>query len=294
MTFLEFKDKGFEEAVKKTLNTSKEKLAIDDLPSIEGIFIADGDYNGMEVPWQADSSAFDMNYPNFWFNTQKSSNGKWESDLQYFSHIKSLHLHQSTGNLDFLKNFSNLEELYVSNNRATDWSFLLELTNIRSLSLNNCNFSDLTVLKDLCSEQQNIRKEIGDDFGFWKYSLQNVGLKYCSISDLSPLADCHSISDLDLSHNEISDISPLVNIRSLYYLTLRYNNISDITPFKDLKGVYYLNMRHNQITDISALAHLKNFDLTRLFLGDNKITNFEPINKLNLLQTDIEGYKKRY
>lgn len=291
MGLIEFKDKGFEKVVKATLKTTARKLTKEDLLNIKGLLIADKQTNGFAVPWSADSSAYNMVFPNLMFSTSDSENGLWELDLAYFSHIKSLHLYSPTINLSFLAGFGDLNELYVEQSRVKDWSFIGGLLSLSNLYIVKCDFHDLEVIRELCLKQQEIVEiEYARGEGF-KYAvvprLSNLGLSYCGISDISPLAACKLISELNLSHNEISDLRPLTTMSSLYYVTLRYNKLIDVEPLKGLKRVYSLNLRHNQITDISALVKLKAKGLSRLYLDFNEIQDFSPLEDQYFVDCDF-------
>lgn len=291
---VEFLDKGFERAIRKVIGTSQEWISSEDLKEINGILIAEGNRSGFGIPWHADSSAFQMTFPDLMFNVVDSENGKWELDLIYFSHIRTLHIYVPTEDLTFLSDFTNLRELYVENSKAQNWAFLQNLINLCFLYLRECTFHDLTPILDLYRNQERVPKSNELLHRLNEVRLSHLGLNYCGISDITPLAECKSIEDLNLSHNIISDISPLRTISSLYYLTLRYNQITDISPLRDLRWIYYINVRHNQISDISELSRMKSKNISRLFLGHNPINDYSPACQLRLVAQDIEGYREQY
>ncbi|MBA9087287.1 hypothetical protein FHR92_003771 [Fontibacillus solani] len=221
---VEFLDKGFERAVRKKIGTSQERILSEDLKEIKGILIAEGDRSGFGIPWHADSSAFQMTFPDLMLNVA-DLDGKWEQDLIHFSHIRTLHIYVPTEDLAFLSDFTDLRELYVENSKAQNWTFLQNLINLCFLYLRECSFYDLTPILDLYRNQVRVPKSNELLHRLNEPRLSHLGLNYCGISDISPLAECKSIEDLNLSHNIISDISPLRTISSLYYLTLRYFGI---------------------------------------------------------------------
>ncbi len=124
MGFIEFTDKGFEKVVREKLQLSERQLTAEDLLLFNGVLIADGYSDFIEIPWHSDSSAFQMTFPNLMFNAADSENGQWEPDLVHFSHIQALHLYVATENLKILKDFKNLRELYVKSSKTADWKFL--------------------------------------------------------------------------------------------------------------------------------------------------------------------------
>lgn len=293
MDTVEFKDKGFESEVKRVLSISTEQVTLQDLSAIKGVLITSGPIGGISIPWTGDSDAYGMVFPNLLFNIDESQNGEWIKDLRYFTHIKSLHMYMPTQDLGFMRDFKKLKELYVTDSVEEDWTFLANLTDLRYLYVKNCSFQDLTPLHELHKKQEELYldwKKVNKENSFYFARLQNVLLNYCGITDISPLATCKYISELNLSHNEICDLSPLKYISNLYYLTLRHNNIMDITPLSNIKRVYMMNLRHNCISDITVLENYNNSNLSRLFLGHNPITDFSPIRHLQLIQHDIDQW----
>lgn len=287
-----FKDSEFEKAVREFLEITESTVTRGDLLKITGIKIAfeGGGPHVIPIPWQSTSTAIGMNIPNLYLTISETNRGHWESDLQHFSHIHSLHISVSTKDLSCLRGFNSLKELYVVDSSTKDWSFIPTLSSLNSLSVRNCNFSDLTPIRDLHVKQiewSDQKREKG--VLFFNDVLENVELINCGISDLTPLSDCKRIEELNLSHNNIVYISPLGNIEYLYYLTLRHNLIEDISPLRKLDCIYYINIRHNRVIDISSLRNFKSTNLSRLFLEDNPIVDFSPLRGIHLVAHDIDS-----
>lgn len=292
MGHIEFLDKGFENAVRKSIGVYTGPLSAEHLKTINGIVVSDEIRSSIEIPWQDDSSAFEMTFPNLMFHAADSENGRWKYDLAHFSHIATLHLNVPTEDLGFLQDFTKLKELYVKGSSTKDWTFLEHVSSLCYLHVRECKFHDLTPIRSLYRKQEGMPESPDLLQQLLDPKLRHLTLNYCGISDLSPLADCRSIEELNLSHNDISDIQPLKELKSLYHLTLRYNNITDISPLQDLRHIYGINVRHNQITDISQLSQMKS--IRRLYLGHNQIGDYSPAYQLKLVAQDIEGYKEHY
>ncbi len=133
-----------------------------------------------------------------------------------------------------------------------------------------------------------------------------LDLRYCKITDISPLQHLTNLTTLNLWNNQITDISALKNLTQLTELYLNGNEITDISALKDLTQLTNLNLWGNQITDISPLQHLTNLkvleqtwnqitdisplqhltQLTSLRLNDNKITDISALKNLTQL-TDL-------
>lgn len=294
MNYIEFKDKGFERAVKRFLRVSAAGVLEDDLKRLSGVIISDKDSTMIPIPWQSDSSAFAMNILNFNFNINDSDNNLWHRDLVNFSHIISLHLNIHTEDLSWLKDFKNLKELYVENSTNNEWLFLTTLKRLKFLSVKDSKFTDLNPIRNLYvsqfEEYEKIRKDVKQRKLNIFEGLQHLEIINCGLSDISPLSHCSWVIELNLSHNNIYDITPLKRIRHLYYLTLRYNNVTDISPLKNLRSIYYINLRHNKITNIEIFESPELDNLSRLYLEDNMIMDFSPVRKLKLVHHDIEQY----
>ncbi len=299
MEQVEFRDLGFEKEVRKCLKKSKKKLTRDDLLKVTGILITDqDDVNGFSVPWQSDSSMFNMSFPNLRLNGSNFEGDVWLEDLKNFKHIETLHIYVGTKELSFLDGFEKLKELYIIDSSETSWSFIEGLLSLRYLCVRNAEFSNLAPISALCNKQLSIHKKNKEEangnmfFSIFR-GLQNLMLDDCNIVDLSPLSNCSFLSDINLSNNRIKDLAPLITIASLYYLTLRYNEINDISPLKGLQRLYLLNLRHNQIEDVSVLETFENSNLSRLFVEYNNIVDYSPLAKLNLVYSDLPSNIKR-
>lgn len=294
MTYIQFQDPGFETAVRETLGSNKKYLTDEDLLNIKGVLVSEKQSQGFSIPWISGSSSFSMIFPSVKFRVNMSENGKWLDDLKKFTHVETLHLYVPTNNLSLLKQFEQLKELYIVSSQHKDWSFLTRMLHLKNLCLKHCLFSDLSILSDLCLQQQEIFHQERERYLQGVRSnlhiprLTNLQLEYCGISDISPFADCKWVSELDLSHNQITDLTPLAKMRILYYATLRYNSISDVTPLEALTQLYYLNLRHNQISDVSMLADLaRKGNLSRLYLGYNPISDFSAMKDIDFSFKDF-------
>jgi hypothetical protein len=213
-----FQDTAFAKTILSQLGSAKERVTKEDLQQIEGLLITHDTALEVCIPWYDNSWGFDipardhawihsdeddypwevqMIVPNLKFNAGSAENGKWEQDLQYFSHIKTLHLYAPTGDLGFLGNFTDLQELYVVDSRTKDWSFLQNLINLRLLYLNTCHFADLKPIRDL----QKSQNKPGNKFGY-------LGLDYCGLEGPFLLAEFNSLEFFNISYKVLPDFSP--------------------------------------------------------------------------------------
>lgn len=112
-----------------------------------------------------------------------------------------------------LKYCKNLQALDIGHNRVTDLSFLYDLPHLKVLIVAcNIDLRDITPIGSL--------KE-----------LQYLELFKNDVHDISCLANCENLVDLNLCFNRISDLSPLYGLTHLRRLWLfNSNNYSDDHP----------------------------------------------------------------
>lgn len=102
-----------------------------------------------------------------------------------------------------------LEELYLDYCKFTDLSGIGNLSNLRVLSLNRCDLTELP----------------GTD-----------------------LAGCESLQELYLSSNLISDLSFAQNLPALEIIDLRDCYVTDLSPLRQCKNLKYVNAKNNPIS----------------------------------------------
>lgn len=93
--------------------------------------------------------------------------------------------------------------------------------------------------------------------------------------DLTLLARCINLTQLDLSGNRVSDISPLAGLTHLKVLHLLGNKIIDLRPLAGLVNLQILDLQRNRIVDITPLKGLT--QLEKLYLTDNQIVDLKPL-----------------
>ncbi|MBB1510539.1 leucine-rich repeat domain-containing protein [Tessaracoccus sp. MC1756] len=107
------------------------------------------------------------------------------------------------------------------------------------------------------------------------------------ITDLSPLANHPTLSQLDITHNLVDDLTPLAGVRNLEHLKAYDNLIEDLRPLAG-RNLWTLDVGDNLVTDLSPLAGMRN--LWTLGLGHNyDIQDISPLRGLtNLTQLDLQ------
>ena len=119
----------------------------------------------------------------------------------------------TAADLSILKYCKNLQALDIGHNRVTDLSFLYDLPHLKVLIVAcNLELNDITPIGSL--------KE-----------LEYLELFKNDVHDISCLANCKNLVDLNLCFNRISDLSPLEGLNHLRRLWLfNSNNYSDEYP----------------------------------------------------------------
>lgn len=162
--------------------------------------------------------------------------------------------------------------------------------------------ADLEKLVFLDGMRRDIRSLDGLE---WASNLEDIDLRFNSISEvvipktwsrvsslklqrngLNKLAIDGSIPSLrwlEAGENEISDLSFLQNAPGLFFLDLSYNDLIRFNLESDLPDLERLDLGYNQISDLSFLSRMPR--VRSLILDDNGITRFELPNVLPELRT---------
>ena len=131
-----------------------------------------------------------------------------------------------------LANLEYIENLTIDGDTERP-DFIKEFKNIKNLSLEGNNISDISPLAELTE-------------------LQVLYLGFNQIKDISPLAGLSKLELLYLDGNKIEDVSPLEKITNLKRLYITMNQIEDISPLTNLKALERLNVSKNKIQDFSC------------------------------------------
>ncbi|MTI95763.1 MAG: leucine-rich repeat domain-containing protein [Firmicutes bacterium] len=103
--------------------------------------------------------------------------------------------------IDFLENFTALEELTLSSNYIENIDALSDLHNLRQVNLARNNISSIEALEN-------------------KKSLEVLDLQSNNVSDISVLASAERLYNLTLSYNPVYNLKPLENLANLQELRI--------------------------------------------------------------------------
>ena len=231
------------------------------------------------------------------------------------SKIKSLNLNGlGLYHVDFLRNFTGLTELVITNNRLTNLEAISGLFRLEKLQVKGNPVYDFFCLGELRQLKQedvdfylnlryeakkidfpsaNVRDMILKKLGRYRWNDTRQDDLYpqdvLSITSLSFDEHVHTtdflryfvnLKELALNdHGTISDISALGQLPYLEKVSLRNNDISDLTPLTQCKFLREADLTGNLIVDLSPIAQMES--LSVLILNDNN--QIESVEKLSTL-----------
>ena len=174
--------------------------------------------------------------------------------------------------LEYIRNLTNLEELFFWDNNITDISPVENLTNLRRLiygvidqNANNHNqVTDISPIANLVKLNQLYISDTG-------------------VVNIEPLTGLENLDNLIISNNSIDDFSPLENLTGLSILSIENTGLDSLTYFTDYSNLNVLNFSNNEVVDITPLNKISSW-------------NFEPeapqIYMINSYDADDEDNKK--
>ena len=185
-----------------------------------------------------------------------------------------------------LNKFTNLQKLYLSNNKLTEIKGLDKLVNLQELDLSNNEITEIKSLNTLVGLQKlylsnNQITEIKDIDNL--INLQVLNLSNNLITEIKGLDNLVNLQILSLYDNQITEIQGLYNLVNLKELYLHNNQITEIKGLDNIINLQILYLNENEITEIKMLDNLINLKI--LYLSNNKITEIKGLNTLESLQT---------
>ena len=121
-------------------------------------------------------------------------------------------------------------------------------------------------------------------------TLSQLWLQHNNVSDLTPLESLTDLRDLSLFDNAVSDLTPLKNLTELIWLNLGRNPVSDLTPLKNLTKLQWLDLYFsnnvNDITVLGSMPKLKNLTLGGTTISDSDLMHLKNLTELKRLSLD--------
>ncbi len=232
------------------------------------------------------------------------------STLENLINLKDIDLgFNQIHDLSPLTNLNNLEKIILNFNKIRDLNQLSFITNRKGLILFvegnpfmenfkkfNVKTNHYNLIVTELSKLKEKPKEIIEIEKFYRITLTENKSKYTKTKNEYKLNNKGQVIYLNLSHNNISDLSPIKELSSLTELDLSNNLISDLSPIRKLISLKKLYLSDNQISDLSQFEFI--LTLTELFCI-NVLRNplfkeygFNFKNKLNAYHDIVNELKK--
>ncbi len=194
---------------------------------------------------------------------------------------------------------STLRELHLHGNRIK--KIYPAINRFKSLSYLDLSSNELTSTPDL-DELSNLKSLILDDnllrtVNTFPVSLQQLSLSKNKLTGIPDLVNCIKLSVLNLSENKISNnIQALNNLTNLVELNLRGNLIDNLRDsLGNLDNLEILNLRQNRIKQLPADID-KLYALKELYCDTNKLedlpTSIGSLSHLEILHLQDNNISK--
>jgi Leucine-rich repeat (LRR) protein len=183
---------------------------------------------------------------------------------------------------------SDLNDLYIHNCLAvSDLSPFSNLTLTR-LRLTNCRaladiapLADVRSLSRLVITQAILLKDLSALAAC--IQLSQLDLSGCGVVDLTPLAGLIELNELNLNGCPIVDLGPLAGLANLKQLSLGGSPVTDLAPLANLTQLHELNVANSPVADLRPVANLH--QLRGLGLDKCPITDLAPLTGLTNLRS---------
>lgn len=202
-----------------------------------------------------------------------------------------------------LSKLTNLQMLYLFENRISDLSWLPQASKLSSLSLSHNEISDSVLLSQVLRPfasslisldiDHNLLKEI-PDFSF----LTNIGsldFTYNQISDPNSGSVQPSLYDIDLANNNLPLVPViLVTLLSIYDISLSSNAIKVIQSADFHKFTASVDLGYNLISELTDTSFPPNSGIMFLQLNNNPLIRISAValkNLVNLRELNIRATK---
>ena len=218
-------------------------------------------------------------------------------DLSLFTHLASLTMRNSEGDLSFLSSVPTLKTLDLRNCRVSDeaLSAIGTLTGLERLTMAECSLSTVSPLEPLKNLQyldlsgntlrnistlsqmtqlkqlylgRNALTKLGALSDL--LSLEILDISYNSINGLSGILPLTSLKELHAAHNRISSVAGISALTKLTSLDLSHNTVKDVSDISACTQLNFLNLSNNEVEDITALSTLQN--ILQLNFSYNQVT----------------------
>lgn len=190
-------------------------------------------------------------HPLYFFH--KKERPPFVDDLAYVEMDSTeLLIHGKTKNIELLKSFFNLTNLWIHSVNQKEFNAILSLVNPKTLHIEAMRVDDLSTLTSLKDVEILALNWNTKAQSLWDLS-QNTSLKLLSIidfsklNDISPIQNSASVESLQLAGGmwnslNLHTLNPLRHLENLKFLSLSSIRVKDesLEPLSELKGLEIL------------------------------------------------------
>ena len=196
---------------------------------------------------------------------------------QYLSTTKVLDLGNQPiefKDLSPIQEFTQIEELYLSDSLVIDLSPIAEFKNLKVLHLEHCGVRDISSLQNMpLLEELLLDYSVVADLTPLSAlkNLRGLGLRKTKVTSLEPLAQLTKLTSLEISATNISSIEALAQLSSLQIISMRDTKITDLQPLASHPNLYFVDAKNTEVQELTPLAKLstlKVLDISKTQVSD--------------------------
>ncbi|CAH2713892.1 hypothetical protein BACCIP111895_01046 [Neobacillus rhizosphaerae] len=211
---------------------------------------------------------------------------KFTKDLKQLEEtLKEIAIQGKTENLELLKDFPDIETVWVYTVNQREFDLIINSINPKTLYIYEMRVEDLSALEQLENVEKIYLRWNPKAIKLWDMS-KNTSLKYLSIEDfkrlnqIDPIESCRSLEELNLAGGiwttlNIDTLAPIEHLQKLRILGLSNIKLKDesLEPISHLKGLLEL--------EISNQFPTEDFAMLSVELPHTKCDYFQPYVKLD-------------
>jgi hypothetical protein len=216
------------------------------------------------------------------------------ASLAQATHLKGVNIsftENPIADLSIFLSFQSLTNLGISSSAVTDISPLLEMQNLKKLTLYDnpvTNYFLIGNLTNLESVAFNGTLITNLDFLAPLVHLRELELNPLGTSNLNIIGTFTNLESLGLFGIPLTNTSFFSNLTQIGYLQLQDNSLRDISFVQQLPKLWLLDLSYNHITNFSGLCGLTN--LLNLFLTEANLDSLDFLQcGSTLLSLGIDG-----
>ena len=207
--------------------------------------------------------------------------------------ITSLTVPQDAGDYSELRYLTGLQTLTMHDCNVSDLQFLSAMPQLTELYISGISLSsaDISIISGLSNltklELSGCSLSSIEGLSALR-NLTRLDLSENTIRDISSLSFMSELLELDLSNNAITSLNAISALPKLVWLNLSGNSLSSLVPLSGNASLLWLDVSNNSIATLDGLHNMT--QLTNLFAGYNQLTDVSPLTQnASLLELDVSN-----